>query len=146
MNTSTPNTTPAYPGWDGRQACTEGWDLWDVDGRIQLQRIDDPGSDPELGFTEPKFDSDADAIIHVAMHAALGSEYHREALELIGALSENLEPQPAAPDNVNANPNAKEYWFRPNMLWQRIPEVTYNELRRAGYGDDYLRVTTEDQT
>jgi hypothetical protein len=145
MNTSTPNTTPAYPGWDGHRASSEGWDLWDVDGRIQLQRIDDPGSDPTLDFTEPKFDSDADAIIHVAMHAALGSEYHREALELIGALSENLEPKAATPDNVsvNANQNAKEYWFRPNMLWQRIPEVTYNELRRAGYGDDYLRVTTE---
>jgi hypothetical protein len=139
MNTSTPNTTPAYPGWDGRQASTEGWDLWDVDGRIQLQRIDNPGSDPTLDFTEPKFDSDADAIIHVAMYAVLGSAYHREALELIGALSENLEPKAATPDNVNA----KEYWFRPNVLWQRIPEAAYNELRRAGYGDDYLRVTDE---
>ena len=74
--------------FDNTQALSEGWDLFDVEGRLQLQKVDDPEADPSLGYTEPKFDSDAEAIIFVAKQADAGSEYHMTALGLIGALAE----------------------------------------------------------
>lgn len=77
------------------QAFGEGWGLFDVDGRIQLQRIDSPDDGEDVAA--PKFESDADAIIFVAARAAKGLRYHREALELVGALSDNLDPN-AEPD------------------------------------------------
>lgn len=70
------------------QALEEGWDLFDVDGRFQLQKLDDPASVPELGYTEPKFKSDLDALLFVAHQALRGSKYHRNALALIGTLTE----------------------------------------------------------
>ena len=75
--------------FNNTQALSEGWDLFDVDGRIQLQRIDCP-SDHDLGYSEPKFQSDANAIIEVAMKARAGSKYHWDALHLVGSLAENL--------------------------------------------------------
>lgn len=77
--------------WNPTRAQAEGWDLFDVDGRIQLQRIDDPAACPELGYDEPKFDSDVAAILHVAWQAQHCSNYHHNALSLIGQLTENLE-------------------------------------------------------
>lgn len=74
--------------FDPTQAQSEGWDLFDVDGRLNLQRIDDPAADAFLGYREPKFPSDADAIIHVAKAADAGSAYHKEALCLIGSLAD----------------------------------------------------------
>ena len=73
--------------FDNTQALAEGWDLFDVDGRLQLQRIDDPTVNG-LPYDEPKFPSDAEAILYVAAQANLGSAYHREAIEWIGALAE----------------------------------------------------------
>lgn len=72
--------------FDNTQALSEGWDLFNVDGRVQLQRIDDPASVEVLGYDEPKFASDADALIHLALHANAGSAYHRDAIERIGTL------------------------------------------------------------
>jgi hypothetical protein len=69
--------------FDNAQAVAEGWDLFDVDGRIQLQRIDAPELDGS-GYDEPKFASDADALIFVALQAHAGAAYHREAIERIG--------------------------------------------------------------
>lgn len=75
--------------FDNTQALIEGWDLFDVDGRYQLQRIDCPSDHEEiLDYTEPKFYSDAHAIMHVALRAFEGSSYHMNALHLIGSLSE----------------------------------------------------------
>lgn len=65
------------------QAETEGWGLFDVDGRLQLQRIDYP----DEGDSAPEFDSDAHAIVWVARQAEYGSQYHMDALHLIGTLS-----------------------------------------------------------
>jgi hypothetical protein len=78
--------------WDNTRALNEGWDLFDVDGRIQLQRIDNP--DEHMGlldYTEPKFESDTHALIHVALLAHDGSKYHWDALDLVGKLEENLQ-------------------------------------------------------
>lgn len=75
--------------FDNSQALQEGWDLFDVDGRLQLQRIDNPSDHLDiLGYTEPKFQSDAHAIVEVATKARAGSKYHWDALHLIGALAE----------------------------------------------------------
>lgn len=64
--------------WDEAQALLEGWSLFDVDGRWQLQRVDE----------DKKFESDAEAIIFVASKANEGSEYHMRAIEMIGTLAE----------------------------------------------------------
>jgi len=66
--------------FDGEQATREGWDLFDVEGRIQLQRIDEPED-----AINPHFPSDADALVFVALQAYNGSKYHRDALERIGS-------------------------------------------------------------
>jgi len=70
---------------DNTQAHTEGWDLFDVDGRWQLQRIAFP-ADWDLDYTEQKFPTDADALIFVANLAAQGSAFHRFAIVEIGLL------------------------------------------------------------
>lgn len=75
--------------FDNAAALMEGWDLFDVEGRWQLQRIDDPAADATfLGYDKPKFKSDAKAIMFVARLARAGSVYHMFALELIGTLVE----------------------------------------------------------
>ncbi len=67
-------------------ARSEGWDLFDVDGVFRLQKIDDPGNwDIDLGYTEPKFTDDVEAIIYVAQKAKDGSDYHWRALGLMGS-------------------------------------------------------------
>lgn len=73
--------------FDNTQALSEGWDLVSVDWHFQVQRIDCPTDHEGLSYTEPKFQSDVDAIIEVAMRAKEGSAYHREALSLVGHLS-----------------------------------------------------------
>lgn len=75
-------------GWDNTQALAEGWDLFDVDGRIQLQRIDDPSSVEGLGYDESKFASDTHALIFVAKQADAGSTYHWDALDRVGELAD----------------------------------------------------------
>lgn len=70
--------------FDETQAVSEGWSLFGVGGRLQLQRIDCPDD-----CTEPKFQSDAHAIVEVATKARQGSAYHWDALHLIGTRSEN---------------------------------------------------------
>lgn len=73
--------------WDDTQAISEGWCLFDVDGRHSMQRIDCPESADGNSVDEPVFDSDADAIIYVASLAAAGSAYHMDALSLVGSLT-----------------------------------------------------------
>lgn len=73
--------------FDNTQALSEGWDLFVVDGRFAIQKIDDPANNADiLDYTEPKFESDTEAIIYVADLARKGSRYHYEALDLIGML------------------------------------------------------------
>lgn len=75
--------------FDNDQALNEGWDLFEVDGRLQVQRIDCPSDHVGvLDYTEPKFKSDPDAIIHIALKAWQGSSYHYDALARIGTLVE----------------------------------------------------------
>jgi hypothetical protein len=76
--------------FDNTQALQEGWDLFDVDGRLQLQRIDCPGDHRHVGvdYDYPKWHSDADAIVFVARRAYDGSDYHYDAISRIGTLSE----------------------------------------------------------
>ena len=75
--------------FDNMQALTEGWDLFDVDGRWQLQRVDCPSDLDFLDYDEPKFQSDAQAIVQVALWAYAGSRYHWDALHRIGTLTED---------------------------------------------------------
>ena len=74
--------------FDNTQALHEGWDLFDVDGRWHLQRIDCPSDHEFLDYAEPKFQSDAHAIVQVSLWAHKGSKYHWDALHLIGTLTE----------------------------------------------------------
>jgi hypothetical protein len=78
----------ANADFDSQQALAEGWDLFDVDGRLQLQRLDCPSDFCASLGDKPVFKSDADAIIFVALAANEGSAYHRDALERIGTLAE----------------------------------------------------------
>lgn len=73
--------------FDEGRAMDEGWCLVDVEGRIALQRIDVPSDHDEVDYDEPKFASDAEAIMFVAQQASAGSAYHRDALERIGRLA-----------------------------------------------------------
>lgn len=66
------------------QALCEGWDIFDVDGRLQLQRLDCPSDIDFLKYDEPKFVSDTTALIFVSLKAHGGSKYHESALDLIG--------------------------------------------------------------
>ena len=82
--------------FDNSIALAEGWDLFDVEGRLHLQRIDFPADHVGiLDYTEPKFASDAEAVIHVALKASQGSSYHMGAIALIGQLQDVLFELPA---------------------------------------------------
>ena len=70
--------------FDNKQALNEGWGLFQVEGHIHVQRIDAPDIDTQ-GYSAPKFASDADALIFVALQAHTGSPYHRAAVDLIGS-------------------------------------------------------------
>lgn len=72
------------------RALTEGWDLFEVDGRLQIQRLDNPASITWLDYTEPKFEGDDEALAFVHRKVVIGSEYHRQALSLVGASSKEL--------------------------------------------------------
>lgn len=74
------------------RALTEGWDLFSCNGLLQIQRLSrhDIEDLDFLAYTEPKFVDDRAAVYYVHMNAALGSEYHRQALSLVGASSKEL--------------------------------------------------------
>lgn len=63
------------PREDQTQANEEGWGLFSVDGRWQIQCVDEAG----------KFDNDADALVYVARRSAQ-SMYHRLAIIAVGQL------------------------------------------------------------
>lgn len=67
---------PRFPDYDAAKAQAEGWAMFEAEGRYQLQRDDEANV----------FESDADAIIHVAVCAKAGSKLHLEALHMIGRL------------------------------------------------------------
>lgn len=59
-------------GFDEAQAVQEGWAIFDVEGRLEIQRID------ELAI----FADDEGAVSFVEAQAEAGSEYHAEALRI----------------------------------------------------------------
>jgi hypothetical protein len=63
-----------WDNWDNSRAIDEGWALFDSDGCLDLQRIDE----------DEIFDNDQDAIDYVRNEAEAGSEYHKRALQLHG--------------------------------------------------------------
>ena len=71
--------------WSHRQSHLEGWAMCELDGRWALQMLDDPSHDETLGYTQPKFTSDAEAIIFVALKAKDGSAYHWAAINMISS-------------------------------------------------------------
>jgi hypothetical protein len=69
--------------FDNTQAFREGWGLLMCDdGRLRVQRLDDPQS-ANLGDA-PVFASDDQAIIWVAEQGRTGSAYHARACALHG--------------------------------------------------------------
>lgn len=68
-----------FPDYDADEALKEGWAMFDVDGRWQLQRDDEMA----------RFASDAEAILYVASCATAGSKLHLEAINMIGQRSED---------------------------------------------------------
>lgn len=85
---------------NSRAACAEGWDLFSLDvdpGRWQIQRLDDPGADEDLGFTEPQFATDMEALAHVRQRATY-SDLHAKALKL--HLVAHPEDGPPAPPRL----------------------------------------------
>ena len=73
-----PNSATALWNLDlGKLALQEGWGLFDVNGTLDLQRLDEP----EDGG-KPVFDSDADAIRYVVNRALEGSAFHLLAIYL----------------------------------------------------------------
>ena len=61
---------------DNTQALKEGWGLFQSDGKLEIQRLDDPEG------CEPKFDGD-DAALAFVREKAKTSEYHGRALALL---------------------------------------------------------------
>lgn len=57
----------------------EGWDVFDADGTLAIQRLDDPGS-IFAHMPNPLFEDDDEAVQHVLREAREGSELHIEAL------------------------------------------------------------------
>lgn len=66
-----------FSAYDAGFAQAEGWGMFEVDGRYQLQRDDEAGI----------FESDGDAILFVAAKAA-DSPLHKAAIMMIGTLVE----------------------------------------------------------
>jgi hypothetical protein len=71
--------------WSNIQALQEGWDIFLTDlGKLEIQRIDDPGSISELDYSEPKFADDEAALQFVKES---NDAYHRKAIAIIKNLS-----------------------------------------------------------
>lgn len=76
--------------FDNTQAEREGWALFDANGILEIQRVDEPDlpNCPVAGeHGGPVFACDDDAVLHVSKAADAGSAYHREALRLNGTTS-----------------------------------------------------------
>lgn len=71
----------------GPQANKEGWDIFDTDGVLQIQRIDDPEDDCV------QLDGDVAAYRHCVEQAMRGSKLHILALYLDGRPNA-YEPDP----------------------------------------------------
>ena len=72
-----------WTGWHSRQACKEGWDVFDnSDYSFEIERLDDPAADPELGYDEPKFANDDEAVAFVREHARAASSLHVLAIAI----------------------------------------------------------------
>lgn len=73
-----PTTGEAWSRADSEAALAEGWDVWDAEGVLEIQRDDDP----ERGARA--FGSDAAARDWVMRRAAAGSDLHARAYRLHG--------------------------------------------------------------
>ena len=62
----------------------EGWSIFDADGQLEIQRLDDPSAAIPGGPSDPVFESDVAAIAFVKERAVAGSDLHIRALLLIG--------------------------------------------------------------
>lgn len=66
------------------QCVSEGWNHFNVEGVVRIQRIDDI-TEYAVEFVIPKFDSDEAAIQYVTDKAHRGSQYHMDALSKVGS-------------------------------------------------------------
>lgn len=69
---------------DDRAAKQEGWALFTTDDGVQLCKLDDPASCPELDYNDPVFACDEDAWLWVYIDL---SKLHTKALAVL--LQEN---------------------------------------------------------
>lgn len=73
--------------YNDKSAKWEGWALFLCDdGRLRIQRLDDPQSCGPDHPIDPVFDSDDAAIAFVARRAAEGSFPHKDAMRLHGTI------------------------------------------------------------
>lgn len=70
----------------GPQANQEGWDVFDTDGTLQIQKVDD-AEDGHVQLTD-----DGQAYQHCLLQALQGSRLHILALYLDGRLCDATEP------------------------------------------------------
>ena len=75
-------TVLSYDDFDNAQAVREGWALFNANGVLKIQCIDEPDLSAPAGEEGPTFPTDEYAVRHVTSAAAAGSAYHRMALRL----------------------------------------------------------------
>ncbi len=84
-----PISLPPWTVEDTFAAYRDGWGLFQQDdGKIAIQRLDDPGAAPEAAKvveTEPVFDCDEIAVIHVQAEARKGNSLAQRALAFMEA-------------------------------------------------------------
>ena len=82
--------------FNNEQAMNEGWFVCEMNDTFHIEHLDEVGT----------FDTDLDAIIHIAEQAKAGSEYHKNALLICGTRSDNpygmLPPSPGETRRKNA--------------------------------------------
>jgi hypothetical protein len=87
--------------YDDSAAKLEGWAVFECDdGFFRIQRLDCPKDSVESLPHEPIFNSDNEAIIHVAKKALEGSENHKIAVNLHGTPIQEDSPNILIKDHV----------------------------------------------
>lgn len=77
----------SFDDFDNAQAVREGWGLFNANGVLEIQRIDEPDLPDPPAEGWPSHLTDEHAVLHVTSAAAAGSAYHQQALRLNGESS-----------------------------------------------------------